>query len=94
MFTDSAKVSFSLQKSQITREHRQECFSIIERIFADGLSMKTDVIVINFFALVISDCKLTANTGIEYIQINLSKVLPSIVEVEYLYNYSRNMFVC
>lgn len=49
--TDFAKVSFSSQKSQITREHRQECFSIFERIFADGPSLKSDVIVINFFAL-------------------------------------------
>lgn len=47
---DIAK-SFSLEKRKITREHRQECSSIFERIFADGLSLENDVVVINFFAL-------------------------------------------
>ncbi|KAI5661504.1 hypothetical protein M9H77_20827 [Catharanthus roseus] len=47
----SPEGSFSLQKREITREHRQECVSIVERIFEDGLSIESDVIVINFFAL-------------------------------------------
>ncbi|GAB2278681.1 hypothetical protein Dimus_013356, partial [Dionaea muscipula] len=35
----------------ITREHKQECFSVMEKIFGDGPSMEGDFIVINFFAL-------------------------------------------
>ncbi|XP_025622421.1 sterol 3-beta-glucosyltransferase UGT80A2 isoform X2 [Arachis hypogaea] len=44
-------LSFSLQKKKITRDHRQECYSLIERIFGDGSALDGDVIVINFFAL-------------------------------------------
>ncbi|KAK7246835.1 hypothetical protein RIF29_41705 [Crotalaria pallida] len=43
--------SFSLQKMKITRDHRQECCSLIERIFGDGPNLDGDLIVINFFAL-------------------------------------------
>ncbi|KAK1386112.1 Udp-sugar-dependent glycosyltransferase [Heracleum sosnowskyi] len=49
--TEDIAKPFSLEKRKITREHRQECISIFERIFADGLSLKDDVVVINFFAL-------------------------------------------
>ncbi|XP_017258946.1 sterol 3-beta-glucosyltransferase isoform X2 [Daucus carota subsp. sativus] len=49
--TEDIANSFSLEKSKITREHRQECLSIFGRIFADGLSLENDVVVINFFAL-------------------------------------------
>ena len=52
----SPEVSFSLQKREITREQRKECVSIVERIFEDGLSIEGDVIVINFFALVLENC--------------------------------------
>ncbi|XP_057494481.1 sterol 3-beta-glucosyltransferase UGT80A2 isoform X2 [Actinidia eriantha] len=45
------KPSFDLQKKRITREHRQECISNVERIFGDGPSLEGDFIVINFFAL-------------------------------------------
>ncbi|KAK9286929.1 hypothetical protein L1049_015337 [Liquidambar formosana] len=47
----SPDLSYSLQKRIITREHRQECFSTVERIFGDNLSLEGDFIVINFFAL-------------------------------------------
>ncbi|KAK3002110.1 hypothetical protein RJ639_021719 [Escallonia herrerae] len=47
----SGKLSFSLKKRKITREHRQECASIFERIFGDDPSMEGDFIMINFFAL-------------------------------------------
>ncbi|XP_019418459.1 PREDICTED: sterol 3-beta-glucosyltransferase UGT80B1 [Lupinus angustifolius] len=43
--------SFSLHKKKITRDHRQECYSLIETIFGDGPSLDADLIVINFFAL-------------------------------------------
>lgn len=46
------ELSFSLQKKKITRDHRRECYSLIERIFGDGPSLDGDLIVINFFALV------------------------------------------
>ncbi|XP_057434019.1 sterol 3-beta-glucosyltransferase UGT80B1 isoform X2 [Lotus japonicus] len=46
-----AESSFFLQKKKITRDHRQECYSLIERIFGDGPSMQGDLLVINFFAL-------------------------------------------
>ncbi|CAJ2644694.1 sterol 3-beta-glucosyltransferase UGT80A2 [Trifolium pratense] len=46
-----AESSFLLQKKKITRDHRRECYSLIERIFGDGPSLDGDLIVINFFAL-------------------------------------------
>ncbi|KAK2395966.1 UDP-Glycosyltransferase superfamily protein [Trifolium repens] len=46
-----AKSSFLLQKKKITRDHRRECYSLIERIFGDGPILDGDLIVINFFAL-------------------------------------------
>ncbi|XP_020221678.1 sterol 3-beta-glucosyltransferase UGT80B1 isoform X3 [Cajanus cajan] len=46
-----AESSFFLQKRKVTRDHRQECYSLIERIFGDGPSLDGDLIVINFFAL-------------------------------------------
>ncbi|KAK6945589.1 hypothetical protein RJ641_013133, partial [Dillenia turbinata] len=42
---------FSMRKRNVTRAHRQECFSAIEKIFGHGPSMEGDFIVINFFAL-------------------------------------------
>ncbi|KAK7302450.1 hypothetical protein RJT34_13340 [Clitoria ternatea] len=47
----NAGSSFFLQKRKVTRDHRQECHSLIERIFGDGPSLDGDLIVINFFAL-------------------------------------------
>ncbi|KAL2477519.1 UDP-Glycosyltransferase superfamily protein [Forsythia ovata] len=47
----STKVSFSLQKKEITRKHRQECVSTLERLFGESPSLEGDVIIINFFAL-------------------------------------------
>ncbi|KAL6328723.1 hypothetical protein AAG906_003409 [Vitis piasezkii] len=49
--TEGSLESFSLQKRIITREHRQECFSVVETIFGEEPSMEGDFIVINFFAL-------------------------------------------
>ncbi|KAL3515602.1 hypothetical protein ACH5RR_022504 [Cinchona calisaya] len=49
--TGSKDLSFSLQKREITRNHRRECVLIVERIFGDGLSLEGDLLVINFFAL-------------------------------------------
>ncbi|KAI4299017.1 hypothetical protein L6164_032513 [Bauhinia variegata] len=43
--------SFSMQKTMVTRDHRRECYSIVEQIFGDGPSLEGDFIVINFFAL-------------------------------------------
>src|ERR1044072_5253216 len=34
------------------RDHRQECYSLIEGIFGDGPTTEGDLIVINYFALV------------------------------------------
>ncbi|XP_051146524.1 sterol 3-beta-glucosyltransferase UGT80B1 isoform X2 [Andrographis paniculata] len=48
---ESAEGAFSLQKKEITRRHRQECFSIVERVYGEGSIMDGDLIVINFFAL-------------------------------------------
>ncbi|XP_022642990.1 sterol 3-beta-glucosyltransferase, partial [Vigna radiata var. radiata] len=49
--TDSEESSFFLQKKKATRDHRQECYSLIERIFGDGPTLDGDLIMINFFAL-------------------------------------------
>ena len=54
IFPGSA-ISFSLEKRKIRKEHREECVSVVEGIFGDGPSMEGDLIIINFFALVISD---------------------------------------
>ncbi|KAI9087241.1 hypothetical protein K1719_030876 [Acacia pycnantha] len=43
--------SFALQKQMVTRDHRKECYSAVERIFGDGPCLEGDLIVINFFAL-------------------------------------------
>ncbi|KAL8151831.1 hypothetical protein V2J09_021639 [Rumex salicifolius] len=43
--------SFTMQKKMMTREHRRECLSIMDKIFGDGPSSKSDFVVINFFAL-------------------------------------------
>ncbi|CAI8589712.1 unnamed protein product [Vicia faba] len=45
------KSLFLLEKKKITRDHRRECFSLIERLFGDDTSVDGDLIVINFFAL-------------------------------------------
>ncbi|XP_028088622.1 sterol 3-beta-glucosyltransferase UGT80A2 isoform X2 [Camellia sinensis] len=47
----TVKLSFSLQKRRITKEHRLECISNVEQIFGGGPSLEGDFIVINFFAL-------------------------------------------
>ncbi|EXB97321.1 hypothetical protein L484_024183 [Morus notabilis] len=49
--TGSAELSFSLQKKMLIRDHRQECYSILEKIFGRGPCLDDDFIVINFFAL-------------------------------------------
>ncbi|KAF3435186.1 hypothetical protein FNV43_RR22273 [Rhamnella rubrinervis] len=49
--TGSSELSFSLQKRMLTRDCRQECYSIMEMIFGCGPSMEGDFIAINFFAL-------------------------------------------
>ncbi|KAK4401931.1 O-mycaminosyltylonolide 6-deoxyallosyltransferase [Sesamum angolense] len=43
--------SFSLQKKEITRKHRQESLSIVEGIYGGGPILDGDLIIINFFAL-------------------------------------------
>ncbi|KAK7852109.1 sterol 3-beta-glucosyltransferase ugt80b1 [Quercus suber] len=45
------ELSFSLQKRMVTKEHRRECYSLVQRIFGCGQSLDGDFIVINFFAL-------------------------------------------
>nr|XP_048317823.1 sterol 3-beta-glucosyltransferase isoform X8 [Ziziphus jujuba var. spinosa] len=40
-----------LQKRMLTRDRRQECYSVVEKIFGYGPSMEGDFIAINFFAL-------------------------------------------
>ncbi|GFP93875.1 sterol 3-beta-glucosyltransferase ugt80b1 [Phtheirospermum japonicum] len=47
----SAVEYFSQQKKEITRKHRQECLSVVERIYGEGPIMDGDLIIINFFAL-------------------------------------------
>ncbi|XWS67593.1 hypothetical protein CRYUN_Cryun04dG0019100 [Craigia yunnanensis] len=49
--TDDDKTEFSEQKRIITKEHRRECCSAVERIFGNGPSLEGDLIAINFFAL-------------------------------------------
>ncbi|EOX97367.1 UDP-Glycosyltransferase superfamily protein, putative [Theobroma cacao] len=49
--TGSSGIEFSEQKRIITKEHRRECYSAVERIFGDGPSLEGDFIGINFFAL-------------------------------------------
>ncbi|KAF1890539.1 hypothetical protein Lal_00041324 [Lupinus albus] len=44
-------LSFLLQKKNITTDHRQQCYSLIETIFGDSPTLDGDLIVINFFAL-------------------------------------------
>uniref|UniRef100_A0A803MIH7 Erythromycin biosynthesis protein CIII-like C-terminal domain-containing protein n=1 Tax=Chenopodium quinoa TaxID=63459 RepID=A0A803MIH7_CHEQI len=48
---NSLALSFSIHKRTVTWEHRQECLSIMERIFGDGPSLDGDFVLINFFAL-------------------------------------------
>uniref|UniRef100_A0A7N0RFV6 Erythromycin biosynthesis protein CIII-like C-terminal domain-containing protein n=1 Tax=Kalanchoe fedtschenkoi TaxID=63787 RepID=A0A7N0RFV6_KALFE len=43
--------SFARKKKMIAKEHRQECVTVMEKIYGDGLSLKGDFVVINFFAL-------------------------------------------
>ncbi|XP_030955169.1 sterol 3-beta-glucosyltransferase isoform X2 [Quercus lobata] len=45
------ELSFLLQKRMVTKEHRRECYSLVQRIFGCGQSLDGDFIVINFFAL-------------------------------------------
>ncbi|XP_057803890.1 uncharacterized protein LOC131019373 [Salvia miltiorrhiza] len=45
--------SFLLQKKEITRKHKQKCVSVVERIYGEDTVMDGDLIVINFFALVL-----------------------------------------
>ncbi|GMH24485.1 hypothetical protein Nepgr_026328 [Nepenthes gracilis] len=48
----SCASSFSMRKSIITKEHRRECFLVMERFFGVGRPSKEgDFVVINFFAL-------------------------------------------
>ncbi|KAG8368757.1 hypothetical protein BUALT_Bualt15G0079100 [Buddleja alternifolia] len=47
----STELPFSLQKKEITRKHRQECLSTVERIYGEGPTIDGDLIIINFFAL-------------------------------------------
>jgi hypothetical protein len=51
------ELSFSLQKRMVTKEHRRECYSLVQGIFGCGQSLDGDFIVINFFALVLSNWK-------------------------------------
>lgn len=48
---NSLTLSFCSQKHMVTREHRRECLTIMERIFGDEPSMQGDFVLINFFAL-------------------------------------------
>ncbi|KAF5448592.1 hypothetical protein F2P56_029107 [Juglans regia] len=47
----SLELSFLLQKRIVKREHRRECYSVVQRIFGCGPSLEGDFIAINFFAL-------------------------------------------
>ena len=49
----SMELSFLLHKEKLQREHRQECCSLVQRIFGHGPSLEGDFILINFFALVL-----------------------------------------
>lgn len=44
--------SFSRRKETIQIEHREECLSYVEEVFGNDPSIRSDFIVINFFALV------------------------------------------
>lgn len=48
----SRKMSFTIQKKEITRKHRQECLSVFELIYGEGPTLDGDLIIINFFSLV------------------------------------------
>ncbi|KAG6497261.1 hypothetical protein ZIOFF_045159 [Zingiber officinale] len=48
---DSEQVSFPIHKKKIQAAHREECLSVIESVLGDYPNMKSDFIVINFFAL-------------------------------------------
>lgn len=50
--TGPEDISFSLQKKEITRKHRQECISAVEGILGEDPVISGDLIFINFFALV------------------------------------------
>lgn len=54
VLSGSTEVAFSLQKKEIARKQREECFTIFERLYGEGPIMDGDLIIINFFALVIS----------------------------------------
>jgi hypothetical protein len=46
------ELSFLLHKKKLQREHRQECYSLVQKIFGRGPILEGDFILINFFALV------------------------------------------
>lgn len=43
----------SLKKTMLAREHRQACYAAIEKTFGEDPSKDGDLIVINYFALVL-----------------------------------------
>lgn len=47
----SVQFSFPQEKKKLTREHRQECVAVFEKIFGDVPCLEGDVVIINFFAL-------------------------------------------
>ncbi|XVE94032.1 hypothetical protein REPUB_Repub01dG0245200 [Reevesia pubescens] len=49
--TGVPELEFSEQKKIITKEHRRECCSAVERIFGDDPSLEGDFIAINLFSL-------------------------------------------
>ncbi|KAF4348341.1 hypothetical protein G4B88_020404 [Cannabis sativa] len=48
---NTTESSISQQKEMLIRDHRRECYSIVEKTFGQRPTMEDDCIVINFFAL-------------------------------------------
>ncbi|KAM6554389.1 hypothetical protein CsatB_015151 [Cannabis sativa] len=48
---NTTESSISQQKEMLIRDHRRECYSIVEKTFGQHPTMEDDCIVINFFAL-------------------------------------------
>ncbi|KAF4384973.1 hypothetical protein F8388_010571 [Cannabis sativa] len=49
---NTTELSISQQKKMLIRDHRRECYSVVEKTFGQRPTMEDDCIVINFFALV------------------------------------------
>ncbi|GER24698.1 sterol 3-beta-glucosyltransferase, partial [Striga asiatica] len=71
----STEGSFSMQKHEITRKHRQECLLVVESIYGETPTIDGDLIIINFFALWIAERKLPKKISVSILKECMSGML-------------------